>query len=96
MYVLVAYDVASGDATGAKRLRQVAKICTKYGQRVQLSVFECLVDPAQYVTMKHDLEMAIDTSKDSLRLYNLGKGWHRRIEHIGIKGAYDPEGTLII
>ena len=96
MYVLVTYDVASRDSAGAKRLRRVAKICTRYGQRVQLSVFECLVDPAQYEAMKHELKEAADLSKDSLRFYNLGKRWESRVEHIGAKRSYNPEGVLIV
>ena len=96
MYVLVTYDVATSDIGGARRLRRVAKICTQYGQRVQLSVFECLVAPAQYEVLKHELAEAIDEERDSLRFYNLGKNWHRRVEQIGAKTSYDPEGPLIL
>lgn len=96
MYVLVTYDVASSEAGGAKRLRRVAKICTRYGQRVQLSVFECLVDPAQFARLKHELTQVIDKDRDSLRFYNLGKNWQSRVEHIGAKDTYDPEGLLIL
>lgn len=96
MYVLVTYDVASGDSGGARRLRRVAKICTKYGQRVQLSVFECLVEPAQYEQMKHELSNVINAETDSLRFYNLGKRWQSRVEHVGAKTSYDPESTLLI
>lgn len=96
MYVLVTYDVSSKDPGGAKRLRRVAKVCTRYGQRVQLSVFECLVDPAQLLVMKHELEDAIDSSSDSLRIYNLGKNCQNRVEHIGAKPVYNPEGVLLV
>lgn len=94
--MLVTYDVATSDAGGAKRLRRVAKICTEYGQRVQYSVFECLVDPAQYELLKHRLSDVIDEEKDSLRLYNLGKNWKGRVEKIGANHSYDPEGLLFI
>ncbi len=96
MYVLVAYDVATSDAGGARRLRRVAKICTEYGQRVQCSVFECLVDPAQYELLKHRLEKVIDGEMDSLRMYNLGKNWKGRVEKLGVDRSYDPEGLLLI
>lgn len=96
MYVLVTYDVATSDHGGAGRLRRVAKICTKYGQRVQLSAFECLVDPSQFEALKHDLTGVIDKNRDSLRFYNLGKHWQSRVEHVGAKKAYDPEGVLVL
>lgn len=96
MYVLVTYDVSNCDAVGARRLRRVSKICTRYGQRVQFSVFECLVDPAQYELMKHELSEEIDLNTDSLRFYNLGKHWQSRVEHIGAKASYNPQGSLVI
>lgn len=96
MYILVTYDVASSTPSGARRLRRVAKVCTQYGQRVQLSVFECLVDPGQYEQLKHELEDIIDKDTDSLRFYNLGKHWQSKVEHIGAKEAYNPEGLLMI
>ena len=96
MYVLVTYDVTTSDAGGQRRLRRVAKLCTQYGQRVQFSVFECLVDPSQFETLKHELSAIIDADKDSLRFYNLGKNWKSRVEHVGAKSGYDPEGTLIL
>jgi CRISPR-associated protein Cas2 len=94
MMVLVSYDVAEND-NGKKRLRQVAKICKNYGQRVQYSVFECLVDPAQWATLRHRLEGEINPRFDSLRYYFLGANWKNRVEHIGAKPGYDPEGTII-
>ncbi len=95
MMVLVSYDVATSDRTGAKRLRRVAKICTNHGQRVQYSVFECLVDPAQWVAMRQQLVGAIDTEQDSLRFYFLGANWRGRVEHVGAKVTIDQEGPLI-
>lgn len=96
MYVLVTYDVATGDAAGARRLRRVAKLCVQYGQRVQHSVFECLVDPTQYEILKYELIKIIDVKKDSILFYNLGKNWKPRVERIGLKETYDPEGLLLI
>ncbi len=96
MLVLVTYDVNTETAKGRKRLRHVAKTCENYGQRVQNSVFECLVDPAQFTILKQQLIDEINVEKDSLRFYYLGNNWKRRVEHIGIKPSYDPEGPLII
>ena len=95
MMVLVTYDVSTESDGGKKRLRKVAKVCINYGQRVQNSVFECLVDPAQFAKIKHSLCELIDEEKDSLRVYYLGKNWKRRVEHFGTKEGYDPEGLLI-
>lgn len=77
-------------------MRRVAKTCTHYGQRVQLSVFECLVEPSQFEKLKHELAGIIDKDKDSIRFYNLGKHWKTRVEHMGAKDAYDPEGLLLL
>lgn len=93
--VLVSYDVSTSDQTGTKRLRKVAKICTNHGQRVQFSVFECIVDPAQWVAMRQQLINAIDESADSLRFYFLGAKWRGKVEHIGTKEGIDQEGPLI-
>jgi CRISPR-associated protein Cas2 len=95
MMVLVAYDVNTKTQKGQNRLRQVAKLCENRGQRVQNSVFECLVDPAQWVELKRRLIDTIDPMKDSLRFYYLGKNWKRRFEHVGAKPSYDPEGPLL-
>lgn len=81
---------------GKKRLRQVAKQCVNYGQRVQNSVFECNVDPGQFAELKHRLEKTVDPQKDSLRYYYLGSNWTRKVEHFGAKPGYDSEGILII
>lgn len=94
--VLVTYDVNTENPEGCRRLRLVAKTCVNYGQRVQNSVFECLVDPVQLARMRKELESIIDPSKDSLRYYFLGSNWKRRVEHVGAKESYDPEGTLMI
>ncbi len=96
MLVLITYDVSVTTPIGRKRLRNVAKLCLDYGQRVQNSVFECLVDPAIWAKLKNELEKTIDPKQDSLRYYYLGKNWRRRVEHIGTKPGYDPEGPLII
>lgn len=96
MLVLITYDVNTEDAAGRKRLRKVARECINYGQRVQNSVFECLLDAAQYALLKHKLEALIDKDRDSLRFYNLGNRYQNRIEHIGAKESYEPEGVLIL
>jgi len=95
MMVLVAYDVNTETSEGQSRLRYVAKLCENRGQRVQNSVFECLIDPAQWVELRQNLVQAIDPEKDSLRFYFLGKNWKRRVEHVGAKPSYDPQGPLI-
>jgi len=96
MMVLVAYDVNTETKAGQKRLRNVAKLCENRGQRVQNSVFECLVDPAQWVQLRQRLIDITHLEKDSLRFYFLGKNWKRRVEHVGAKPAYDPQGPLIV
>jgi CRISPR-associated protein Cas2 len=96
MMVLVSYDVAVTSEGGQKRLRRVAKTCTNYGQRVQFSVFECLVEPAQWVQLKTTLEQIIDSNTDSLRYYYLGANYKRRIEHVGAKPVFDLEGLLMV
>jgi CRISPR-associated protein Cas2 len=95
MMVLVTYDVDTTSPRGRQRLRQVAKQCVNYGQRVQFSVFECVVNPVQLAALRHKLESIIDPATDSLRYYFLGDNWKRRVEHVGAKKAYDPEGLLI-
>ena len=95
MLVVVSYDVNTTEAAGRRRLRRVAKRCENRGQRVQNSVFECLVDPAQWAQLRKELLDECDRTEDSLRFYFLGKNWRRRIEHHGIKGGFDPEGPLI-
>lgn len=94
--VVVSYDVSTSDPEGAGRLRRVAKICKDNGQRVQLSVFECMVDPARWTFFRDRLIKEIDMEKDSLRFYFLGANWKRRVEHIGAKKSVDPDGPLIV
>lgn len=96
MMVLVTYDVNTETKEGQRRLRHVAKICENRGQRVQNSVFECLVDMAQWVEMRQRLMDTMDAQKDSLRFYFLGRNWQRRVEHAGAKPTYDPQGPLIV
>lgn len=96
MMVLVTYDVNTESIEGKKRLRHVAKLCQGYGQRVQNSVFECLVDQTQWIDFKYKLEKTIDGESDSLRYYFLGNNWKNRSEHFGAKKSYDPQGVLII
>lgn len=96
MMVLVAYDVRTDTTAGRRRLRRVAKLCQNVGQRVQFSVFECLVDQAQWVSFRGKLVAVIKPEEDSLRFYFLGANWHGRVEHVGAKPAYDPEGPLIV
>ena len=96
MMVLVSYDVSTIDAKGPGRLRRVAKICQNYGQRVQYSVFECIVDPAQWTAIKQQLIDQIELETDSLRFYFLGANWQKRVEHVGAKEGIDQEGPLIV
>jgi len=96
MLVLVSYDVSTIDKAGRTRLRRVAKMCQNYGQRVQLSVFECIIDPAQWTLLRKKLVDIINPEEDSLRFYFLGSNWRGKIEHIGIKGGFDQEGPLLV
>jgi len=95
MYVLVAYDVSTVEQAGRKRLRRVARACMDSGQRVQHSLFECKVDPAQWAELKHRLLDIIDPQTDSLRFYLLGKNWKSAVEHHGANPGFDIEGPLI-
>ncbi len=96
MFVLISYDVATISAGGERRLRRVAKACKDFGQRVQFSVFECIVDPGQWAALKQRLIDEIEPTQDSLRFYYLGSNWQRRVEHVGAKPGIDQEGPLII
>ena len=96
MLVLVSYDVSTVDKQGRARLRRVAKACLNVGQRVQNSVFECNVDPAQWTTLRQSLLDLYKDDEDSLRFYFLGSHWQRRIEHHGVKKAVDLEGPLLV
>lgn len=95
MMVLVTYDVNTESDGGKRRLRRVAKACRDWGQRVQYSVFECDVDPAQWVTLKARLLGEIDAELDSLRFYFMGANWRPRVEHIGAKPSLDLDGPLV-
>lgn len=96
MHVLVTYDISTITPAGQKRLRNIAKACLDYGQRVQNSVFECKVDPAQYVDLKSRLLGLMNPAEDSIRFYNLGQNWQGRVEHYGQKEPFDPDGPLIL
>ena len=96
MMVLVTYDMGTQTDAGKRRLRQVAKLCQNYGQRVQFSVFECLVEPAMWVEFRAKLAAIVDPASDSLRFYFLGANWQRHVEHVGAKPGYNPEGPLIV
>ena len=96
MLVLITYDVNTEDAAGRKRLRQIAKKCVDYGQRVQNSVFECLLDAGQCRRLQAQLLSIMDPEKDSLRFYYLGKQYEKKVEHFGTKSTYLPEDSLIL
>jgi CRISPR-associated protein Cas2 len=96
MMVLITYDVSTESEGGVKRLRHIAKKCKNYGQRVQNSVFECLVDPEQFVVLRDGLEKIMNKEKDSIRYYFLGSNWQRRVEHVGAKKTFDPEAPMVI
>jgi CRISPR-associated protein Cas2 len=96
MLVVITYDVNTETAAGRKRLRQIAKQCTNYGQRVQNSVFECSLDAAQYRLLQAKLCAIMDKERDSLRFYNLGNHYQTKVEHFGVKPSYEPEGLLLL
>ena len=96
MLVLVSYDVATTTSAGRRRLRRVAKVCEDFGQRVQGSVFECVVDPTQWARLRLRLLAEIETEQDSLRFYFLGAKWRGRVEHHGAKPSRDPDAPLIV
>jgi CRISPR-associated protein Cas2 len=96
MMVLVSYDVSTRDDAGRRRLRRVARLCEDHGQRVQNSIFECVVDSAQWVALRAKLVAEADAAQDSLRFYFMGVEWRRPVEHVGTKVSYDPEAPLIL
>jgi len=96
MFIVIAYDVNTETPEGRKRLRHVSKACQNYGQRVQNSLFECSIDYGTFLLLKKKLEKIIDKDKDSLRYYNLGNKWDGKVEHVGAKPGYDPDGVIII
>lgn len=96
MLVLVTYDVNTETAAGKKRLRWVAKACVNVGQRVQNSVFECLLDSAQYVVFRAKLQTLIDPETDSLRFYQLGNNFKNKVEHVGRHPEFPQDELLIL
>ncbi|GEO28053.1 CRISPR-associated endoribonuclease Cas2 [Alicyclobacillus acidoterrestris] len=92
---MITYDVSTVSREGQKRLRRVSKECQNYGQRVQNSVFECVVDATQYAALKLKLIDLIDEEQDSLRFYQLGNNYKSKVEHVGIKESVDLDGPLI-
>ena len=94
--VLITYDVNTQDAAGRRRLRLIARQCVNYGQRVQNSVFECVVDAAQCKELQHKLISLMDKERDSLRFYYLGNKYQAKVEHFGTKASYEPEGVLMV
>ena len=96
MLVLITYDVNTTDAAGKRRLRNVAKLCVAHGQRVQNSVFECLLDAGQCRSLQAKLLSIMDAEKDSLRFYYLGNQYEKKVEHFGCKSSYMPEDALIL
>ena len=96
MLVLITYDVKTKTPEGRRRLRRIAKHCLDFGQRVQNSVFECVLEPAQWTELKKRLKDEIDCADDSLRFYKLGKNWQHRVEHVGAKPSYDPEEDVFL
>lgn len=96
MLVLISYDVNTQTPAGQTRLRKVAKECQNYAQRVQNSVFEANLDYGTFLKLKTKLEKLINAEVDSLRFYYLGNNWKNKVEHIGAKKSYDPEGVLIL
>ena len=96
MLVVVAYDVNTESTEGRRRLRRVARLCEDHGQRVQFSIFECWLDWAQWVKFRAGLVKEIEVGTDSLRFYLMGDNWKGKVEHVGAKRSYDPEGPLIV
>lgn len=95
LLVLITYDVSTVSSGGQRRLRKVSKECQNFGQRVQNSVFECIVDATQFTVLKQRLADIIDKDHDSLRFYQLGNNYKTKVEHIGIKESIDLEAPLI-
>ncbi len=96
MLVLITYDVNTQTADGRRRLRKVAKACMNHGQRCQCSVFECVLDAAQYAKFKQQLVELIDPDTDSLRFYNLGNHYSNKVEHVGAKETFEQERDVLI
>ena len=96
MYVLITYDVETSTLEGRRRLRHVARCCQNYGQRVQNSVFECELPESMFIQLRKQLTSIINSEKDSIRIYRLGKNYKSKIEHIGVDSSFDMSGMLIV
>ena len=96
MMVLITYDVAVSSSNGTKRLRQISKQCINYGQRVQNSVFECVIDNATFIMLRKKLLDIMNKEEDSIRFYILGNNWDMKVEHYGVKESYNPEDVIIV
>lgn len=96
MLVLITYDVSTVSSEGRTRLRKVSKLCVNYGQRVQNSVFECSIDSAQLVSIKHELNKIINHTEDNIRIYHLGKNWIRKVESLGRNDSYNPDTDILM
>lgn len=96
MMVLVSYDVSTKTASGVTRLRKISEACLDFGIRVQNSVFECNVDPAQWEVLKDRLLSLYNGDEDSLRFYFLGSNWERRVEHHGAGTVKSVTDTIIL
>ena len=96
MMVVVSYDVSTITDGGQRRLRRVAKQCLNYGQRVQNSVFECVIDSMNLEILKNQLLQIIDLKTDSIRIYHIGKNWKNKVEHYGNKSIIDVESSIIL
>lgn len=95
LLVLITYDVSTVNNAGQRRLRKISKICQNYGQRVQNSVFECVIDSAQFAALKIELIKNIDVDQDSLRFYRLGNNYKTKVEHVGVKESVNLDEPLI-
>jgi len=95
LLVLITYDVATTTGAGRRRLQKIAKICQNHGQRVQNSVFECIVDNTQLAELKIKLKNAMNPEEDSLRIYQLGNSYKNKVEHVGVKESLNIEAPLI-
>ncbi|MDR0852895.1 MAG: CRISPR-associated endonuclease Cas2 [Clostridiales Family XIII bacterium] len=96
MFVVITYDVNTQTPEGQRRLHKISKACQNYGQRVQNSVFECLIDYGTFLKLKHELETIANEKTDSLRYYKIGNKWEPKVEQYGVKSGCNPEGTIII
>ncbi|MDR2866929.1 MAG: CRISPR-associated endonuclease Cas2 [Methanomassiliicoccaceae archaeon] len=96
MMILIAYDISPADRKGRMRLKEMEKICTDYGQRVQDRVYECLLDPEMMEEITVSIQNAIDVTRDTVRFYNLGSRWKNRKNCMGADHMYDPEGLLMV